>query len=290
MRIITSLGSAQVFLILLPLVYWCYDEKKGIRLGAALLISAWINISLKYLLNQPRPFFEGFDPSLGMIHETMGGFPSGHAQNSLVVFCIAASWGKKKRLYCLAALVCLLTGFSRLYLGAHFPTDVAGGWLIGGVILCVYFIFAERIAALTGAGGFRAGMIVSAALALVMILYRPGDEALMPGGMMLGLGAGWSLNRRFIGFGASGVFGRTGAAKYAVLAARFVLGIACMLLISAAFKKIIALNLLPGNSDIFNFVHFAAAALWVSAGAPYLFCFSRLAESNSTIVNVNDID
>jgi hypothetical protein len=60
MRIITAMGGWAVFLLALPLLYWCVDEKKGMRLCLILIISVWINMSLKFFLDQPRPFFEGY--------------------------------------------------------------------------------------------------------------------------------------------------------------------------------------------------------------------------------------
>jgi hypothetical protein len=267
-------------MILLPLIYWCVDEKKGLRLGLAVMVSAWINISLKFLLNQPRPFFDGYDPSLGMISERLGGFPSGHAQNSLVVWAIIASWGKRKWFFGIAALICLLVSFSRIYLGVHFPTDILGGWLLGALILCVYFLLGSRIEALLEKGGLRAGMIACAALAFIMILYRPGDESLLSGGMTLGIGAGYCLNRRYIGYRSSVFFAHTGdkkQTKYLILLARFVLGIASLAVIFAVIVKLFPLTQHSANYDLFRFFILAIAALWVSAGAPWLFCKLRLA-------------
>ena len=282
MRIITNLGSPIAYMILLPLIYWCVDEKKGVRLGLVILISAWISISLKFLLNQPRPFFVGYDPSLGIITERLGGFPSNHAQTSLVLWTIIASWGKRKWLFGVAALICLLVSFSRIYLGVHFPTDILGGWILGALILCAYFLLGSRIEALLGKGGFRAGLIASAVLAFIMILYRPGEEALVPGAMTLGIGAGYCLNRRYIGFRSSAFFGQTGdkkETKYPILLARFVLGTACLFLIFAAFGKLIPLTQHSGNYELVSFLSLAAAALWFSAGAPWLFCKLRLAKA-----------
>ena len=288
MKTITGLGSPAVYLIVLPLIYWCIDEKKSLRLGIAVLISAWINLALKFLLDQPRPFFADYDPSVGMIAERLGGFPSGHAQNSLVMWIIIASWGKKKRHYAAAALLCLLVGFSRVYLGVHFPTDVFGGWLLGGMILCGYFFASRKIEALLAAGGPRAGMIACAALAFAMILYRSATELLLPAGMILGLGAGYVLNRRSIGFTAAALFGRTGAHKYLTFAGRFALGTAVMILLYIATGKLTAPGDATGNYRLFIFLRFALLAFWVSAGAPWFFRFLRLAGKTESTNYTNE--
>jgi membrane-associated phospholipid phosphatase len=278
MRIITEFGSLTAYMIMLPFIYWCIDEKKGVRLGLTILISAWVNVCLKLLLNQPRPFFSGYDPSVGMIAEQLGGFPSGHAQNSLVMWIIIASWGKKKLHFALAALFCLLIGFSRLYLGVHFPTDVAGGWIIGGIILTAYFLLGKRIEALLDRNGFRAGMITAAAAAFVMILYRPIPDALLPGAMFLGMAAGFCLNRQYIGFSAENTEGRTGTPKFLTLAVRFLLGLTATVLILFVLRKYVLKDKLSDYYMLLCFLGYAAAGLWVYAGAPMLFCFLHLAE------------
>jgi len=281
MRIITELGSPVVYIILLPIIYWCIDEKKSLHLGIMILISVWLNIILKFALDQPRPFFESYDPSVGIIHERMGGFPSGHAQNSLVLWIIIASWGKQKRFYGIAALCCLLIGFSRVYLGVHFPTDILGGWLIGGILLTVYFLAGERIEALLAAHGPRAGLIACAALAFVMILYRPSWELLILGAAILGLGTGYYLCKFHIGFTASALFGKVGVFKYLTLAVRFLLGITVMILLFILTEKVMVRLNSSGNYSLFVFLRFALLTLWISAGAPWLFRFLRLAENNA---------
>jgi membrane-associated phospholipid phosphatase len=278
MRIITSLGSSGAYILLLPFVYWCVDEKKGLHLGTMVLISAWVNLSLKLLLDQPRPFFAGYDPSVGMISERLGGFPSGHAQNTLVMLTIVSSWLARKWAYIAAAFVCLLVGFSRLYLGVHFPTDVAGGWLIGGILLAVYFLSRKRIEALIATGGFRGGMIASAALAFVMILYRPSVELLMPGGMILGLGAGYCLCKQYVNFSASALSGRPGIFRYLTLLVRFLLGITVFALLYVVSGKVMGGMDNSGNYQLVVFLRFILLSFWISAGAPWLFRFLRLAE------------
>jgi membrane-associated phospholipid phosphatase len=271
---ITWLGSTAAYLLLLPLIYWCVDEKKGFKLGLAILISAWLNLSFKYLLNQPRPFFPGYDPSVGMIPERLGGFPSGHAQNALVMWIITASWIKRKWAFIAASLVVLLVSFSRIYLGVHFPTDIPGGWALGGLVLCGWFTLKDRLELLLENAGRRAQMITAAAVSFVMILYRPDEGLLMPGGILLGMSAGFLLNRRFIGFKSP----YAGPAKYLILAGRFILGIAVTVLIFALMQKIIPLVRNSSSFLIISFALFGLIGLWVSAGAPWLFCTARLAE------------
>jgi len=279
MRLITALGSTGVYIVLVSLVYWCVDKKKGLHLGLMALISIWINLSLKYALDQPRPFFPGYDPSVGMIREQLGGFPSGHAQNTLVMLFIIASWLKKKWAYIAAALVCLLVGFSRVYLGVHFPTDVFGGWLIGGILLAAYFLAHKRLEANFANGGFRAGMIASAAAAFLMIQYRPSAEILIPGSMLFGLGAGYNLCKYYFNFSASALGDRTGIFRYLALLVRFMLGITVFALLYVVLGKITGVMGNSGNYQLVVFMRFILLGLWISAGAPWLFRFLRLADA-----------
>jgi len=278
MRLITALGSAGMYIAVVCFVYWCIDEKKGLHLGIMMLISISINLSLKWALDQPRPFFPAYDPSVGMISEQLGGFPSGHAQNTLVALTIISTWLTRRWAYIAAALVCLLVGFSRVYLGVHFPTDVIGGWLIGGILLAVYFLSRKRIEALIAKGGFRGGMYASAALAFVMILYRPSAELLLPGGTILGLGAGYCLCKFYCHFSASAFGGRTGIFRWLALLVRFLLGITVFALLYVATEKITGGVHNSGNYQLVIFLRFVLLGLWISAGAPWLFRFLRLAE------------
>jgi membrane-associated phospholipid phosphatase len=271
MKVFTNLGSSVAYIVILPLIYWCVDEKKGLRLGIVVLVSAWLNLSLKFLLDQPRPFFMNYDPSLGMISETMGGLPSGHAQNSLVLWAIIASWVNKKWFYGIAALFCLLVGLSRIYLGVHFPTDVIGGWIIGGVLLGIYFFAGKQIETLLASHSPRAGLIACAALAVIMILYRPSAALIMPGAMILGFGTGYYLCRYKIGFSASALSGRGRREKYLFLLLRPMLGIFVVALLYAISERIMVNFEDSGNHDLFVFLRFGIIALWIAAGAPWVF-------------------
>jgi hypothetical protein len=277
MKVVTFFGATPVYILLLPLIFWCFDEKKGVRLGIALMISTLINMTLKFALAQPRPFWEGWDPAVALIPEQLNGFPSGHAQNSLVMWIIVASWGRGKWRYGLAVLASALIGFSRIYLGVHFPTDIFGGWILGALVLTAYFLLGKRIEDALVRGGPRPQRIAAAITGFIMILYRPQAEILLPGAALLSMGLGYSFTAEHLHFSADGVFGRTGTAKLLTLGGRFVVGITGTTLLFTVFDR---LKPVPESSYyfLFFFISIVIPGFWVYSGAPWLFQRLHLAE------------
>lgn len=110
-----------------------------IALGGGLL-----NYALKEIFNRPRPPEEMRDRA---VHETNESFPSGHAMGSTIGYGLLGYMATMKRrprrrtLLILGGLFLLVPviGFSRIYLRAHWFTDVVGGLLIGSawLALCV---------------------------------------------------------------------------------------------------------------------------------------------------------
>src|SRR4030042_2683100 len=82
-RIITFLGTEKFYLILLPLIFWCLDFRLGARLAIILLLSVYINLGLKDILQQPRPF--DIDPTVQLTDAEGYGLPSGHAQSGVAM-------------------------------------------------------------------------------------------------------------------------------------------------------------------------------------------------------------
>jgi membrane-associated phospholipid phosphatase len=275
MRIVTTIGGEALYMVTLLLMYWCINEKKGLRLEVMVLFSIWVNFTLKALLDQPRPFFEGYDPSVGIVTERMAGLPSGHAQNSFVLLFMIALWAKKNWTYILIAFICLLIGFTRIYLGVHFPSDVLAGWILGALIVGGYVLFNEKAEKLLLKGGYRACMITAAAVSFIMIIYVPNREAIMPGGTILGFCLGYCLNKRSIGF-ISALPDRKGLFKAFSFTVRMLLGFTVFIMIYYFGSKII-----PDNSEnwkLFGFLQAALMGFWVSAAAPWIFVKLRLAD------------
>jgi undecaprenyl-diphosphatase len=115
---------------------------------AAVVGSAILNRLLKELFARPRPFFEH-----PLLIETSYSFPSGHAMESLVVYGMLAyfavlalkTWRAQVAVIFAAALLVLLIGVSRMYLGVHYFSDVAAGYAAGGLWLSALITGAETI-------------------------------------------------------------------------------------------------------------------------------------------------
>jgi undecaprenyl-diphosphatase len=112
----------------LPLVTWLAAVAGGVAL----------NQLLKGLFARPRPSLA--EP---LLPESGYSFPSGHAMQSLILYELLAyfavlalrSWRAKTAVVFGLALLVILIGFSRLYLGVHYFSDVVAGFAAGGVWL-----------------------------------------------------------------------------------------------------------------------------------------------------------
>lgn len=133
-KIITLLGDGGYFWIALSVLLLIPKKtrKAGIAALLAMLINMFFtNIALKNLVARPRPYdvIAGLDTLIKKLSSYS--FPSGHTACSFAVaFAYYRCLPQKK--WGIAALVLAgLIGFSRLYVGVHYPTDVLGGAAVG---------------------------------------------------------------------------------------------------------------------------------------------------------------
>ena len=137
-RDVTALGSMIVLAIILFSVagYLFLSGRRAtawLMLGAV-LGGAALNYLLKFSFARPRPDFVA--PAVRVFTAS---FPSGHATLSAITYLTIgallarAHSESSARIYvmALAAMLTILAGLSRIYLGAHYPTDVLAGWCLG---------------------------------------------------------------------------------------------------------------------------------------------------------------
>jgi len=265
-KAITFMGEEEFFLILLPLIFWCVDFAVGVRLALAFLLSTYVNTGLKDLVAHPRPF--DLDPSVQLAGASGYGLPSGHSQSAVVVWGTIAAGFRKAWLWGVAVLLVLLIGFSRIYLGVHFPTDVFGGWAIGVVFLALYLALAPRVAAWLKRAGLAAQLALAVAVPLLLLLIYPTDDTASPMAVMMGMGVGIVLTMRWTPFSACGPLWQR--------AVRFLVGLLGLLVLYLGLKL-----LFPAEGEplyfILRVVRYALVGLWAGLGAPWLFRRLRLA-------------
>ena len=133
----TRLGDHGLAWIVLCAALLCFKKTRRAGLAGllALLLSlVFTNLTLKHLVSRARPWLtvEGLIPLVA--EPDPNSFPSGHTS---AAFAAATAWALtfSRRWMGAAGLACAaLMAFSRLYVGVHFPTDVAAGVLVG--LLC----------------------------------------------------------------------------------------------------------------------------------------------------------
>jgi len=136
MLVVTRLGSAYwlipAVLVLLAVFVIRNWQREAWLLGITMVGALILDVVLKLSYHRPRP-----TPFFGISVPQTYAFPSGHALASLcfygVLAGILALHGKTKWLrwgiWAGSALLIALIGWSRIYLGVHYPSDVIGGYV-----------------------------------------------------------------------------------------------------------------------------------------------------------------
>jgi len=264
----TFLGDKEFFLLLMPLVYWSINRQAGARLFMLLLFSAYLNEVAKLLADQPRPF--DYDSRvIKIVHADSGGFPSGHTQSAVVVWGYLVYRFNKLPLWLLAGFLLLAIPLSRIYLGAHFPTDLLGGYAIGALVLFLFIWLTPRIESWFLNKGIIYQLGASIGLPVLLILFIPsGNDGLLTAvGALMGVATGVVLERRWVRFCSDG--------RWWKQVIRYLVGI--VILIGVWLGLRIAFDQLE-PADVYRVIRYALVGLWGGLGAPWLFVRLRLAE------------
>lgn len=152
-RDITALGGVAVLtittlivsLFFLLLRRWSSALYMMITVGGGILISSFA----KDFFGRPRP---DLVPHESIVHTAS--FPSGHSMMAAIVYLtlgvliarVQPKFILKLYVMIVATVLTLCVGISRIYMGVHWPTDVAAGWLAGGAWAMICLIVARILA------------------------------------------------------------------------------------------------------------------------------------------------
>ena len=144
---VTYLGDELVFMTVAIILYWCFSKKWGYYLLCVGFFSTLINQFAKILCRIPRPWVR--DPGFTIVEsarEAASGysFPSGHTAGITGTMGCLARIAEKKWLRAVFIIVIALVGFSRLYLGVHYPSDVLFSLIVGVILIFAAHPFFAR--------------------------------------------------------------------------------------------------------------------------------------------------
>lgn len=141
MWLISFLGGPPVTIsiIVAVIIYGVIKKHRALAIAGAVACAAFMtNTLIKSIVQRDRP----------VTAELLGlqsfSFPSGHTAGSTIAYGLLAivlvtivpkRW--RPAIAIIATLMIVLVGVSRVYLGAHYPSDVLGGWVVGGIGLAI---------------------------------------------------------------------------------------------------------------------------------------------------------
>ena len=147
LKVITELGGV-AFTVLVGVLIFMFCKKIRWFVTFDLVGVTLVNQTIKHIVRRPRPNV------LRLVEESGYSFPSGHSMVSMafygiIIYLVYKNVSNKYLKWVLISLLSLLIlsiGFSRIYVGVHYFTDVAGGLLLGLAYLIIYInIYNKRI-------------------------------------------------------------------------------------------------------------------------------------------------
>ena len=139
-KFVTDLGDRNTYLIIIAVLiifFWVKFKnwKLILQITGILILSSLSNVALKRVINRSRPSLEH------LVNVNTLSFPSGHSMSAmafygfLIYLCLISKIPAvlKMLLITILSILILSIGLSRIYLGVHYPSDVAAGF-VGGIM------------------------------------------------------------------------------------------------------------------------------------------------------------
>ena len=310
MNIFTFTGNIEFYLLVLPIVYWCWDSRLGIRVGIIFLLGLAFNLLLKVAIHDPRPYWVDSRVRLLTGPESTFGIPSGHSQNAVAIWGMLAVYLARGWAWTAGLLLIFFIGLSRMYLGVHFPTDVFAGWILGVIVLLLLLRLEKPIMSRRDRLSVSVQVTIAFAVSLAIILIggfivssvdsswqvptewvlnaaaqAPDhpinplsiDDIIVSAATLFGFIRGAILLYNRLDFDAGGHWTMRGGRFLVGAVGVFVLwqGLGVVFDLAAADETLL--------SHILRYIHYSVIGAWISAGGPFVFIKLGLAEHNKLL-------
>ncbi len=259
MKIFTFLGDEEFFLIFLPVAYWLWKKEIMGRVGMVLLFTFVLNAVIKGIFQIPRP-----ELIEHLVDADDWSFPSGHAQGAMVLWGWLAYELKDRGAYIIAAILIAGVGFSRVYLGVHYPSDVLGGFFVGFLTLLIYsWLLKLEPVGWVPLGPTRQSLIIFVGLmGMFMLIPELSEVAIKGGAAFIGFLAGYLHEKKYLSSSLKPGMN--------LVISKLVLGLVGIVVIWMGLKQVFIS--IGYTTDMAMFIRYTLLGAWISFGAPYLFC------------------
>ena len=200
----SAFGEELMLIMILSFIYFGYDKKMGRYVGLNLLLVNVFCPMIKNIFLRRRPYFDNagvrilraVDSSADVYDIAAQGysFPSGHSASAVAVYGSIGRCTKKQPYLFLGFLLPLLVGFSRIFTGAHYPTDVLAGYLIGALVI---FLVPLLDRAIKSRAAFYGVLLL---LTLPGFFYCRSNDYFTSMGMLIGFIAGSTFEEKKVHF------------------------------------------------------------------------------------------
>ena len=200
----SGLADTYVMLGLLLFFYLGVDKEAGKRLGINVLYAILTNTLIKNIFDRRRPYLDSDEVDLlrkisksadaNDIKAQGFSFPSGHSTIVTTLYGSIAYIYKKKIFWIITIVFSLMVGFSRIVVGAHFPTDVVVGWLLGLAIINLMELMRKKI---TKRWMFNLIIVGSASVGL---FYCESDDYFTSYGLLTGTILALYFEEKYVNF------------------------------------------------------------------------------------------
>jgi len=272
--LITEFGGDLIFLVVGTLLFWLYDKRFGYRFMTVFLITLGINDIFKNFIRRPRPFATGAE---SVTEETYGySMPSAHASNvGIMALILNERFGKLKRFVTpVIFTVMVLVGFSRVYLGQHYLSDVMMGFVLAFGVYYGIKVVGPKIT-LSGTTVISVTLAVFFIFMVVFGLAREGlgiepesfRNLYIAFGSVLGLTVGHIIELKYVGYKEK--------APWKIQLVKYLIGLVVALMIQEGLKVILPYNNMGEmGSVVLDSLRYFILTMWLSLGA--LFTFKQI--------------
>lgn len=240
-QLITMCGEQIVLISIIAVIYWTLDKKFGEYIAYSVLTSVLLNNTIKDIFKMKRPIGEKGIRTLREQTATGYSFPSGHTQNASSFYGAMAIYLKKRVMHIIATIMIILVGFSRLYLGVHYPKDVIVGGILGVLtsLICykLYNKFENKMLL----------YVITFVIFIPALTFAHSADFIKGMGTYLGFIIGIYIEKKYVNFSVEGSTGNK--------IIRVLLGILILLTLQVGLKV-----LLP-SATIFSFIRYLLISL-----------------------------